>query len=311
MKRVFLAFVFLFVFFISGSSQSIKLQIKEKVSGEPIPNCNSFIIDPVDNMVVGVAISTIDGDCNFKLIRPLKGEKFQLTLCEMHLVDSVAEFDYGELLFYTVEWEVRKTVKWLSVYYDQKHITGFDYEMDPYSCILDYIQPYQDSINIYGERESAKNEAEYQREYSLYLKELARYDSLSKIYHGMDYLMGPPPRPVDLPVLEIYTYVSEQGEPPGGMYTYLNKVHELKILQAEWKKRKKITFLFHLNGYEFLADTLVVLDDHGKVSKKSVGICKAMEPIMQTKWKPMKFNGRAVRFRRDVDYVIEFIYQEE
>jgi hypothetical protein len=309
MKKIITVLVFLFQ--LSGFGQNIRLRIVEKVSGEPIGLCQSFIIDPVDNMVVGFAISTIEGDCNFKLIRPLKSEKFQLKLCDMHLVDSIVELDYGYLWFYTVEWEVRKTIKWLTVYYNKKGIIDYNYEMDLYSCTLDYSNPYQDSVNTYNERESAKLEAEYQREYNQYLKEISRLDSLSKIYPGTDYLIGPPPILVEQPILELYTFISEQGVPPGGVDTYLNKIHELKILQPEWEKKKPFKFVFKLNGYEFLADTLIVFDDQNKVMKKSKKICENMRGIMNTKWSPMKFNGRSIRLRRDIDYVIEFIYREE
>jgi len=59
-----------------------------------------------------------------------------------------------------------------------------------------------------------------------------------------------------------------------------------------------------------VADILVVYNDQNVIFKKSASICKAMKPIMNIEWKPLKFNGKAVRMRTDVDYTIEFIYRE-
>lgn len=308
LKFIFTIYIFL-VSFLSFS-QNLTLNLTEKYTKEPIGRCCSFIIDPVDNAVVGFDISDFDGISKLKLIRPLLSDKFLVKLCDMHLVDSQMEFFYEDNKTYQIEWEVPKTIKWLTIYYNKTEVTDVKYEMDPYSCILALSKPYFDTLDLYNQRELQKQEKEYQRQYNAYLREIARFDSLSKIYPGIDYLVGPPPQPIDLPDLELYGWVSEQGDPPGGIAYYANKIFELNILKPLWRKKQRMTFIFKLHGFEFVADSLTVLDEKNVVMHKSRSIEKAMNPIMSTKWKPMKFNGNVIKFRNDINYTIEFIYRE-
>lgn len=310
MKRIFITLFFLVFLFISGFPQNIRLEIKEKVSGERIPYCNSFIIDPVDSMVVGFDVSSVNGECDFNLIRPLKSDKFLLKLCDLHLKDSVVELEYGYLWYYTVEWEVSKTIKWLTIYYNKAGFTKCDYETDLHSCTFNYSRSYYDSLESYRKRDFIKLEEEFQREYDKYLKGLAWADSVNKITPNINYIMAPPPEPLEIPVEEIYTIVSQQAEYPGGIYAFMDQIYDLSVMKPEWRKKHNLTFVFKLDGFEFVADSLAVLDASGNVLKKSKKIWKEMQPIMMTKWKPMKFNGKAIRLRKDVDYTIEFIYRE-
>ena len=72
---------------------------------------------------------------------------FKLKLCDMHLIDLIQEFTYYEMVVYPVEWEVRKTIKWLTVYYNKTGITDCDNEMDPYAGSLPYVMAYYDSLD--------------------------------------------------------------------------------------------------------------------------------------------------------------------
>lgn len=51
------------------------------------------------------------------------------------------------MVVYPVEWEVRKTIKWLTVYYNKTGITDCDNEMDPYAGSLPYVMAYYDSLD--------------------------------------------------------------------------------------------------------------------------------------------------------------------
>ena len=108
LRFIFTIHIFL-VSFLSFS-QTLTLNLTEKFTKEPIGRCTSFIIDPVDNAVVGFDISDFDGISKLKLIRPLLSDKFLVKLCDMYLVDSQMEFVYEDNKTYQIEWEVPKTI---------------------------------------------------------------------------------------------------------------------------------------------------------------------------------------------------------
>lgn len=303
-----LLFHFLFLFIrLEGFSQTIKLELKDKERNEPIYFVEIYIIDPVDSMVVGFAISDFDGFSNINLLRPLKSSLFNIKVCDIYLKDTLIELKYEYNKIYNLKLEYQAVIEWFTVYYSKDKIEKFDCMNSYFNCSKKYQNSYYDSL-VAKENRINKNALDnYQVEYSKYLNEKRWVDSMNSISNQIQY--GYPPEPVSPVFIECCDpfYVVEPIFPEGNL-KFLEKLFYSKSLKLELDKKKCIYIDFELSGYDFVGDNAIVYNKKNIKLKKSSKIWDEIKPILQIKWKPMNINGRRIKLSKEKRYRIEFVY---
>ncbi len=319
MKKTFP--ILLLIFFFSGInviSQTIGLRLQTKYEKNPISGALNFIIDKSDSTVLGFGVSDETGYSRIILSQAPKNHLVQLKVFSM---------GYSP---YTV----------FDIYCSDNKITRLDLEMDPGknqtelftvltnktgsyhanpnrlldSIPLVYYQQYLDIAEYYDSLSTAAEE-KYQADLIHYKKQMAEFDSLSKLGHDVEYLWLEMPESPPLYTKFEYLDPSPNKNQPvsidGGWEIFYDYFTSNQKFQHELKRNGKLrVWLSTDTGYKPYLDTVVVCVENKKCIK---GLKRLCHQILERKLKinPVLLGSNLVVLEDNMSFYIDFIYREE